>query len=62
MYDIQESNNVYNVFDTVNQTFVGYTKNKKYASRIVGMLKSKGFKGNIPSFLLKNKINFDLET
>tara|TARA_R110000822_G_scaffold125208_2_gene259812 strand:- start:438 stop:626 length:189 start_codon:yes stop_codon:yes gene_type:complete len=61
MYEIQESNNVYNVFDTVNQTFVGYTKNKKNASRIVKMLKSKGFKGNVPAFFWKNKINFDPE-
>lgn len=59
MYEIQESNKLYNIFDSVNRKSVGYTRNKKLASKVVRLLKTKGFKGNIPCFFLFESINFD---
>ena len=59
MYEIQESNKLYNIFDSVNRKNVGYTRNKKLASKVVRLLKTKGFKGNMPYFFLFESINFD---
>ena len=62
MYEIQKSNNVYNIFDGVNNRSVGYTKNKKRAAKTIRMLKNRGFKGPMPNFFLNGTINFDLKT
>jgi|TARA_R110001592_G_scaffold201774_1_gene450972 hypothetical protein len=61
MYEIQETNNVYDIVDSGNNKTVGHTNNKKKATRIVQMLKTKGFKGKMPSFFLNEIINFDVK-
>tara|TARA_R110002126_G_scaffold186285_1_gene334992 strand:+ start:173 stop:361 length:189 start_codon:yes stop_codon:yes gene_type:complete len=62
MYEIQKSNDVYNIFDGVNNRSVGYTKNKKRAAKMLQMLKNRGFKGVVPNFFLNEIINFDIKT
>tara|TARA_R110002074_G_scaffold27950_1_gene80721 strand:- start:980 stop:1168 length:189 start_codon:yes stop_codon:yes gene_type:complete len=62
MYEIQESNKIYNIVDGENSRCVGYTKNKKRAAKMIRMLKTRGFKGIIPNFFLNGTINFDLKT
>jgi hypothetical protein len=61
MYEIQESNNVYDIVDSGSNKIVGHTKNKKIASRVVRMLKNKGFKCHIPGFFLNEIIYFDVK-
>ena len=59
MYEIRRQKNMFNIFDTNNGKYVGYTRYRKHANRVVQTLKNKGFEGEIPQFFLVEKINFD---